>query len=290
MKVNRLLNFSEEKTFEELNSVVSEYNLRVDCKTRVADVFPIEKSGISNDLYSYALKAHFDFVITDKDHMPQFAVEFDGPTHDATDTQALDAKKNQICQHFEFPLLRLSMDYLSPKYNEMSLLQWIIHVHCLEKLWDEAQSRGEVPYDEPFDPIFLMNVGEDKRRFPFWISLKAKRSLEKLRKQGTICLEAWGLIGTDPEGTRRGIEFIKIDDTHGILVKVSMRQQLFPNPIPFIELLQELLIICVYEQLQVYLSDGSGSISLTEAYDIAKEYKSKFKAFPMHGTNVPPWL
>jgi hypothetical protein len=37
-------------------------------KPRVADALPIERSRISDDLYSYALKAHFDFLVTDGNH------------------------------------------------------------------------------------------------------------------------------------------------------------------------------------------------------------------------------
>jgi hypothetical protein len=53
-------------------------------------VCPVEGSGISTELYSDALEARFDFVVTDENYDPQFAVESDGPSHDAEDTKALD--------------------------------------------------------------------------------------------------------------------------------------------------------------------------------------------------------
>jgi Protein of unknown function (DUF2726) len=155
--VKRFLNRSEENALTELNSVVSPYDLHVNAKVRLADVFEIKRSGISEELYRYTLMAHFDFLITDATYTPQFAVEFDGPGHDAT----LDAKKDEVCRLFFFPLLRIKINYLPKTYNNLSLLEWIIDVYYLEKAFNEAQAKGEVPYDEPFDPFFITLTGAD---------------------------------------------------------------------------------------------------------------------------------
>ena len=69
-----LLNFPEAKTNERLRQVCDDFDSRVFIKIRVADVLPIGGSGITNDLYRYALQAHFDFVIADEQHHPLFAV------------------------------------------------------------------------------------------------------------------------------------------------------------------------------------------------------------------------
>jgi hypothetical protein len=45
---------------------------------------------------AYALMSHFDFVVTGDDHMPRFAIEYDGGGHDPKN----DWKKDQICQQF----------------------------------------------------------------------------------------------------------------------------------------------------------------------------------------------
>jgi hypothetical protein len=66
-----------------------------------------EKSGILGELYKYALMAHFDFLVTDKMYIPQFAVEFDGPGHSDADVRRLDVKKDDLCRFFGFPLLRI---------------------------------------------------------------------------------------------------------------------------------------------------------------------------------------
>jgi hypothetical protein len=61
-----LLNYSEAHTDESLRAVCDAYGARVFPKVRVADVLPIEHSGISDDLYRYALQGHFDFVAAEQ--------------------------------------------------------------------------------------------------------------------------------------------------------------------------------------------------------------------------------
>ena len=65
----------------------------------------IEGSGIGDQLYSYALKAHFDFVVADgSDGQPKFAVEFD-EIHHRTDPNTVenDRKKRASVTNWDFP-------------------------------------------------------------------------------------------------------------------------------------------------------------------------------------------
>jgi hypothetical protein len=80
--MKRILNRPEETTHERLRAVCVGWNARVYAKLRVADVLPVEGSGISDVEFAFALRSHFDFVVTDNDHTPLFAVEFDGPVHE----------------------------------------------------------------------------------------------------------------------------------------------------------------------------------------------------------------
>src|SRR5579863_775380 len=96
-----LLNYSEDRTFCELNKVTSRSGLRVFAKVRVADVVPVHNSGIDSELFKFALMSHFDFIVAQIDHVPIFAVEFDGVSHSAVEQQKRDCKKNEICKRFE---------------------------------------------------------------------------------------------------------------------------------------------------------------------------------------------
>lgn len=121
--MKRLLNQSEAAALRELNTITARYGLIVNAKVRVADVLPIEGSGIAADLYKYSLMAHFDFLVTNEEHIPEFAVEFDGPSHELPRSQAWDAKKDALCRRFDLPLLRIKINYLPKLYNELSLLE-----------------------------------------------------------------------------------------------------------------------------------------------------------------------
>jgi uncharacterized protein DUF2726 len=70
MMLKRLLNQSEKETYTILGQLTGEWGAHTFPKVRLADVLPIESSGISNDLYGFALQSHFDFVVTDYDFLP----------------------------------------------------------------------------------------------------------------------------------------------------------------------------------------------------------------------------
>ncbi|HZU04334.1 MAG TPA: DUF2726 domain-containing protein [Chloroflexota bacterium] len=78
----RLLNEYEEVADELLRQAAERCGARVSTKVRVADALEIANSGLSNEEYSYALKSHFDFVVSDGNGKAAFAVEFDGRQHE----------------------------------------------------------------------------------------------------------------------------------------------------------------------------------------------------------------
>lgn len=164
-----LVNHYEQVTDSALNRVAQKQNCRVFAKVRVADVLPIEKSGLSDEEYSYALKSHFDFIFADSEHEPLFAIEFDEPHH-FTDQQTIrrDELKNSICQFFEFPLLRIDASYLERVSGFATILDWVVEMWFAQRWYHEAQARGEMPKDEEFMPTMIFEWGyyEDERFIP----------------------------------------------------------------------------------------------------------------------------
>jgi len=104
--LKKLLNLPESVTDQRLREVCDDFNAKVYAKVRVADVITIENSGIDNDHYRYALQAHFDFVVSDDEDQPLFAVEFDGSGHSLPEAQRRDQLKNSLCDRFSFPLYK----------------------------------------------------------------------------------------------------------------------------------------------------------------------------------------
>ena len=106
--LKRLLNSPERITYGRLCEVCARHAAEVYAKVRLADVLPIENSGLSDSLYRFALQSHYDFVITGKDHVPLFAVEFDGPQHEDAPQIERDIQKNELSHRFHLPLLRVN--------------------------------------------------------------------------------------------------------------------------------------------------------------------------------------
>lgn len=156
-----LVNQYEHATDVELRAAAVRLNARVCPKVRIADALDINNSGINNQEYSYALKAHFDFVIVDGESKPVFSVEFDEPYHDYDiDAVRRDALKNSICEKLEMPLLRVDATFLLQiGKSRFSVLSWMAEVCFLFQGFCIAQSGGQIPYDEPFDYSAFLGWG-----------------------------------------------------------------------------------------------------------------------------------
>lgn len=110
--LKRMLNCPERITYHRLSEVCARRSAQVYAKVRLADVLPIEGSGLSQGLFEFSLQAHYDFVITDLAQNPLFAVEFDGPGHGKPAQVGRDAKKDELSRRFDLPLLRVFGDDL----------------------------------------------------------------------------------------------------------------------------------------------------------------------------------
>lgn len=97
----------------------------------------IERSGIGNDVYSYGLKAHFDFVVADEADMSLFAVEYDGPTHLEAATIRLDLMKNELCERLGMPLARVRDEHIFRQARGIDYLTWLTEFY----FWHSATRR-----------------------------------------------------------------------------------------------------------------------------------------------------
>jgi len=242
-----LFNKYEEITYEKLKVLSDENGAHVFPKVRVADVLPIKASGISNDLFKYALQAHFDFVICDSNYIALFAVEFDGPIHSLSALQKMrDAKKNSICDFFGFSLLRINARYLDKKYRDLDLLTYFVDVWFLDVAFSSAQEDGHIPWDEPFDPTFIWRNGRTSRSFPYWLSLDLQNEIKRLHDSGSILdpfASHW--IGIDSQGNYRCLAWLQVVNSGFLIAQTGMRQQQFPIDIS--DILSQLSVFDLYE-------------------------------------------
>lgn len=159
-----LVNEYEEAADASLRRACDRWNARVFPKVRVADAIGIESGAIEPALHRFALMAHFDFVVADEANRPQFAVEFDGPTHREDPKQIeRDRKKDEICDLACLPLVRAGSRSLR-KRGRWQLLEWLAEMWFIRRdlrnarwseedgdAWAEARAHYGLGGDEDED-------------------------------------------------------------------------------------------------------------------------------------------
>jgi hypothetical protein len=276
MPTKKILNLHEEVTHRNLRDACEKNGALVFAKVRVADILPIEGSGISDQLFRFALQAHFDFVVADREHTPLFAVEFDGPGHDASDQQHRDSQKNSLCECFHFPLLRINARYLPKKYRNFDLLTWFVEVWFFQDAFNKAQEDGAVPADEICDPFMVLALPGRKERFPLWLSAELRARIERLHQAGKcrdFVPSEW--IGVDENGNYQDVMWLRVTDEAGVIARSGIRAQRFP--VIEAEVLSELLVFQLYEELDSVLRGKSELLPILEIDAIVTTYEARYQ-------------
>lgn len=160
LKLKRVFNRGERAVYEMVQEIAGHHEASVFPKMRVADVLPIERSGISDRYYTYALQAHFDFLVADDQGRPKLAIEFDGSGHDP----AKDHLKNELCEQFGLPLVRITSQHLRARNFEHTAVAFL--VYQLFGVESFLERFGDDPY-ETYDPLFFVSVPGSDRNWPF---------------------------------------------------------------------------------------------------------------------------
>lgn len=171
---NIFIHSYERLTYDIIKQSSEKYGAVVFPKVRVADCIDIDKCRISKDEYSYALKSHFDFVVCSELGEILFAVEFDGPQHwrDAK-VIARDKMKYNICKNGGFSLLRIN-EFFVDEIGQVPIISLLIESRFLYDGFVKEQEEGNIPWDEPFDPLFLRYSESKKPVFDLFDSIRRR--------------------------------------------------------------------------------------------------------------------
>ncbi len=262
-RFKRLLNPSEEVTYKRLAKTCMRNQAKVFAKTRVADVLPVEGSGISDDLFGFSLRSHFDFLVTDSGLDPLFAVEFDGAGHQEANQKARDDRKNALCDHFKFPLLRINSKYVNRIYRQLDLLTWFVECWFMQQGIHEAYESGHIPMDDYVDSLSVISIEGIEGRFPLWLSAEPLTIIRKLAERGK-CMDYCPsyMIGFNEEGDFHAIGHMAIDDKRGVVTTTAMRRQRFP--ISEGDALHEIIMFEVCDLLVETLRGEAPGVALAE--------------------------
>jgi hypothetical protein len=177
-RLKPIFNIGEARTFAIAEEVSKATGTRAFAKVRIADVVTIEKSGISDDLYRYALSAHFDVLVCKEDNLPYLAIEFDGSGHSTKN----DEKKEILCDLFGVPMVRVGPQHIGASvFGDTAIAFLIWQLHCVDAFLAEY---GNDPY-EYYDPLFFIAVPGKDRDWPFayrerWLGRLTHRFKESL--------------------------------------------------------------------------------------------------------------
>ncbi len=247
--LKRVLNRPEEQTYFLLRAGCERWGANVFAKVRVADVLELDGSGLIAADYSFALRSHFDFLITEGGFSPLFAVEFDGPLHKTEQQVARDQRKNRLCERFELPLLRVKSRYLERKYRDWDLVSWFVEYWFLERAFNKAQEQGSIPWDEGFDTMSVWDLPERKGAFPLALAYDAHWKVRRLADRG----KCWSpglshIVSCDKQGVYHALGYVIIDSESCALAELKMSEQQF-SVCPS-ELLGDLVGLETYEALR----------------------------------------
>jgi hypothetical protein len=131
VKTKKINNTSEIISYNEIKTELRDTDYIVFPKLPISDVIDSSiKQYLTKQEKNYFEKSHFDFVVADKNHVPAFVIEFDGPCHlEREETKSRDIRKNRICQIAELPLLRIT-DFELEKIDSVSIALLLITNQC----------------------------------------------------------------------------------------------------------------------------------------------------------------
>ena len=232
--LKQLLNLPESITDQRLREICDDFDAKVYPKVRVADVLPIENSGIDDEQYRYALQAHFDFVVADSSAYPLFLVEFDGSSHSKPDAKRRDGLKNGLCERFNVPLLRINRRYLSNRFSDWDLLRWFATVFFVKCSWDEDVESGRIPpEDSIFDPAFVSIRTKSGSR-SLELEWEALAEFGRLFRSQQIPWHVpnW-ITARDEEGNLRAIAWIALSEDRCAIAETAMQPHNLGNWVQF---------------------------------------------------------
>jgi hypothetical protein len=247
-------------------------------KVRLADVIPINNSGIAGSDFSFALKSHVDFLVTNTQQEPQFCIEFDGPSHRDEAQIKRDEIKNHLLARFDMPYMRINAKYLEDKYRGLDLLTYFVDVWFLSIAFDESQAIGQIPSDEPFDPTFIFTDRAQRgRNWPYWLSLDLQEKIEKLYKCGSVAQRSpshW--IGSDERGNLRCLAWLFVTGAKCLFIETGMRKHHFPA-VDCSEVLSQLAVYDLYDAIILALKGQRQLTSTSELDNRLKHYQCQYK-------------
>lgn len=283
--MKRLFNLGEEATNAKLQALTRQWGAHVLAKIRVADVFEIEGSGISNSDYRFALQSHFDFVVSDKDFQPLFAVEFDGPSHGERVQAGRDALKARLCDRFGLPLLRVNARYFELQENGLDLLSWCVHAWFSTKAVTDAYLAGD-PRAADVSPLDLLFLPGYDQPLPLFLSAKARGEIRELAgKHPGLDWAPSCMVGEGSKGQLVALAWLRVSADNAIWAFTGMRWgQLFHVELD--EVVEHLAVMDLRRKLELVLVGVETAQPMAQLKEEIAAFKARYKGAGYSGLEL----
>lgn len=238
-----LVNRYEKVTHQLLTTAAADNGDELWAKVRLADV--IDEAGYTGRLKQYALSAHLDFVMVDPaTSLPRFAVEFDGKQH-FTDhaTRERDRLKDTLCLKAELPLLRITSEYTRTQ-GRWTILSYVVEGFYHSLAFFEAQERGYIPLDEPYDFGNVIATDEDGRLLFNTLDAATRLHLLELHKANhlpSFCPDVY-LTTNATEGSVDAHAFMAVARDRYLIGRTRLRDCRFQGVSPH-EIAEQLAVV-----------------------------------------------
>jgi hypothetical protein len=287
-----LVNGHEINTDKALERAAEAAGYKIAPKVRVADVLSIAGSGLSNAEYSYALRSHFDWVVTEGDERtPQFAVEFDGSSHEIPAVAARDALKDRIVTHFGFPLLRIDGTFLR-RVRKRPLLEILVEAWKAWRAFMEAQEAGEIAWDEPWMYQALFDVDPDTGAWMAALAIDAPgRGLVRRLHERGVCRSFMPTSLVQMQWGRPVVaSYAMVELTDGTFVTGQSRIRSYNfEPIPAWELAGDLAIENLRMNLRLWMEGHDVAVTADDVARIRVEHPEA-EGWLAEGITHPLWM
>jgi very-short-patch-repair endonuclease len=257
-----LLSGAELRADPQLREVAKRNGWTVFPHVKLSDVIDERPEGIDADTWSYATRAHFDFLVVDLETRPVFAVEIDGLSHADPGTQQRDRKKDRLVEKSGFELLRVGVGHLDTGPRGRRLIEYLIDARqFIEAAWASGYGESD-PY---FDPDYrnIIGRGEDGRlSFVNHLSELARRRALSLRQRRVI---PGGVIETLHFSWRSGWSeawaWLRVKDDLWLFEKAQVRDfgRFLCGIAPF-ELAEDLAARAMGDALQRFLAGDPAAV------------------------------
>ena len=214
----------------QIRSAIERHGAELHEKVRIADIINIgalDQQGLG----TYALQAHFDFVLIDENHEAVAAIEFEGPGHNPVN----DGKKDSICLQADLPLIRVYGFEQIREINEITLARYLVDLVFHARAFLRMKDEGIIGSDEPFMLSGFLKA-DAKHIFDseFNFILNANGKLTRALKAGGLAsdplphLSISRLTLRAPDGRLRA--FVSINSSKGPIVGTASLRLTLASP------------------------------------------------------------